>query len=194
MRSVFSIGFGLVVVGAAIGAVLLTGWPEGARTGLDRNSTQSPAVAMPGGWSAVDQPTVPDRPDPIDLTEENRAVRGKVVPTVIDTRTFRPQIRNAEPWQGEIKHSSIFRPKKTGLPEVPPGPANNLVPGGVAEMARVSQQQFFPGIAQSPWNPPDPAIAVGPNHVIQTVNMELAFFDKDGTQTFQQRLDSSGAP
>jgi hypothetical protein len=52
----------------------------------------------------------------------------------------------------------------------------------------------FPGISQTPWRPPDPTIAVGPAHVVETVNMQLAFYTKSGTLQFAQNLDSTGDP
>nr|MBC8203508.1 hypothetical protein [Planctomycetota bacterium] len=42
--------------------------------------------------------------------------------------------------------------------------------------------------------PPDPSLAVGPNHVVVTVNMAIAFYDKDGNEEFSALLDSTGNP
>ncbi len=41
------------------------------------------------------------------------------------------------------------------------------------------------------WEPPDPDIAVGPNHIVTQVNQEIAWFTKDGVE--QHRQDNTGA-
>ncbi|MGE0002280.1 MAG: hypothetical protein AB7F50_08980 [Fimbriimonadaceae bacterium] len=50
----------------------------------------------------------------------------------------------------------------------------------------------FPGISFSGLVPPDPSIGVGPAHIVQVVNTEIAFFTKGGTPEFQQSLDGNG--
>ena len=47
----------------------------------------------------------------------------------------------------------------------------------------------FEGTGQTPWSPPDPTLAVGPGHVVETVNMNVAWWDKAGNLQFSQRLD-----
>ena len=42
----------------------------------------------------------------------------------------------------------------------------------------------YEGISQTPWNPPDPSLAVGPDHVLEVVNMSIAWWDKK-TSTLQ---------
>jgi hypothetical protein len=42
------------------------------------------------------------------------------------------------------------------------------------------EQPDFPGVGFSGSIPPDPNIAVGPNHVVQVVNVNIAVFDKNG--------------
>jgi hypothetical protein len=42
-------------------------------------------------------------------------------------------------------------------------------------------QTNFGGIGANGYIPPDPNIAVGPNHIVQTVNSEFAVFDKTGS-------------
>ncbi|MEM7200422.1 MAG: hypothetical protein AAF628_09175 [Planctomycetota bacterium] len=46
----------------------------------------------------------------------------------------------------------------------------------------------FVGIVNTGWDPPDPHLAVGPNHVVQVCNGGIAFFGKDGTRLRQQVL------
>jgi hypothetical protein len=42
----------------------------------------------------------------------------------------------------------------------------------------------FQGITQTPLNPPDPAVAAGPNHVVMATNNSWAIYAKDGTRQF----------
>lgn len=44
----------------------------------------------------------------------------------------------------------------------------------------VEQQPNFPGIGENGYLPPDPNIAVGPNNIVQVVNVEIAVFNKSG--------------
>lgn len=152
------------------------------------------AMGMPEGPQRGTAVAVADLPDAIDLTQQGAVSRRRVVPTIIDTRTFQPQIKNAAPWTGPKRDISIYHPEKEEMLELPVGPRNNLIPGQLSNMRRINPGPNFPGISMSPWTPPDPSIAVGPNHIVETVNMELAFFNKNGTRTFQQRLDSTGNP
>jgi hypothetical protein len=41
----------------------------------------------------------------------------------------------------------------------------------------------FEAIRSNGWNPPDPDLAVGPNHIVAVVNVDMEFFQKDGTST-----------
>ncbi len=49
----------------------------------------------------------------------------------------------------------------------------------------------FLGITQTSLTPPDPHVAVGPNHVVCIVNGRMTFYEKDGTQTFTVATDGS---
>ena len=115
---------------------------------------------------------------------------------MIDSTRFNPQVAERPPWTGEqIRPGSILPPHSRNK-TLYKGAPNTLTSGTLTERPRVDAGTvaFFPGIASTPWTPPDPTIAVGPNHVLETVNMEIAWYLKDGTPQFQQRLDSSGEP
>jgi hypothetical protein len=76
-------------------------------------------------------------------------------------------------------------------------PPNNM-PVGQASLATVPKPRAkFPAINATGWVPPDPTLAVGPNHVIGTVNSSIAFFDKTGNiqlqQTFETMFSGMGA-
>lgn len=164
-------------------------------SGCSQSTTVEPEAMGPEGPQDLQPPVATvDRPDDIDLTEPGSFQRSVAEATIIDTAKWEKQIARIEPFEGESISSSSFRPVKRGKPVIPPGPVNGLVPGGISNAQRVNPGALFPGITRSPWNPPDPALGVGPNHIIETVNMELAFFTKSGTMQFQQRLDSTGNP
>lgn len=49
----------------------------------------------------------------------------------------------------------------------------------------------FTGVFNTGWTPPDPHMAVGPDHVVVMTNGAIAFFTKDGTLTFQDEIEDS---
>ena len=49
----------------------------------------------------------------------------------------------------------------------------------------------FEGVPGTVWFPPDPALAVGPKHIVLMTNGQIAFFDKDGTNTFRQKIEDA---
>ena len=76
---------------------------------------------------------------------------------------------------------------------IPAGVANNLKPGGVTTKKNAQLRAQFPGIGFTGFVPPDPDLAVGPNHVVAVVNSDVAFFNKaTGLKTFQQPGDGTG--
>ena len=54
------------------------------------------------------------------------------------------------------------------------------------------EQPNFPGVGENGAIPPDPNIAVGPNHIVQVVNIDIAVFDKSGhvSSGYPKRLSS----
>jgi hypothetical protein len=71
----------------------------------------------------------------------------------------------------------IYDPFFVPGPYVPPPPAAGGSGG-------------FQGNTNTGWYPPDPDLAVGPNHVVSVVNGEIAIFDKAGNKSFGQSLVS----
>ncbi len=61
-------------------------------------------------------------------------------------------------------------------------------PGGYVPPERATG---FLGITYSGWTPPDPHLAVGPTDIVAITNGAIAFFDKDGTKTFQDEIEGS---
>ncbi|MBN2384418.1 hypothetical protein JXQ70_16200 [bacterium] len=50
----------------------------------------------------------------------------------------------------------------------------------------------FEAVSGTSWTPPDPELAVGPNHIVVIVNGQIAFFDKAGTSLFSQPIENAG--
>lgn len=101
--------------------------------------------------------------------------RAKAV--TIDTRAFFPQI-------------STGIGQKIISPENPTrylGLTGSTLPGGTTSMTSRLGPALgpkFPGLFFRGPVPADPDVAVGPAHIVQVVNTEIAFYLKDGTQQF----------
>lgn len=48
----------------------------------------------------------------------------------------------------------------------------------------------FQAFTSTGWVPPDPDLAVGPDHIVAVVNVDMRFFDKSGNQQFNTGLES----
>lgn len=60
--------------------------------------------------------------------------------------------------------------------------------GGLTEAIKIQTGLRFPGTEMDRWAPPDLTIAAGPDHLVTTTNMKIAFFRKDGTKIFERWL------
>ena len=49
----------------------------------------------------------------------------------------------------------------------------------------------FTGVTNTGWTPPDPHMAVGPNHIVLMTNGNISFFTKDGTRTFTDEIENN---
>jgi hypothetical protein len=150
----------------------------------------SPSIPLADG-----QPVGPRRaglPQPCDLSKPGAVCTGTATATIFDTRLVQPQIQEPD--------AAVLRRVKEVLPphETPKGlvqgPPNALVAGENSDEGRTTIVQTWPSISATGWNPPDPTLAVGPNHVVATVNMQIAFYTKTGTQQFSIPLNNSGNP
>ncbi len=189
----------LIRVGASVGliAVVLMGCSTDESNETSRQiDVPDPieTMAKPDGPIADPDSPLPSDQDPIDLTAEGSFVTGFAEPTIIDTRSFAKPIRFTEPFQGEIRSTSALRPPTNGLPAMESGRPNDLIAGGLNGNRRIAPLSSFPGISQTQWTPPDPTVAVGPNHIVQTVNMTVSFFSKSGEIQFQQLLNDTAQP
>ncbi len=158
--------------------------------------TISPALPVSGMLTfetAIGFPELAAQLTPPDLTEPGSWARGTAEAEIIDTRTFPVQIQPST-FDGEVTLVKHLLPPHGRDRTLRQGPKNDLVAGEVTDQITAQPGALFPGLDQTPWSPPDPALAVGPDHIVQVVNMDLAWYSKDGTQQFRTRLDSTGNP
>jgi len=92
----------------------------------------------------------------------------------IDARFVRQPERPENPWEFTVRKD----------------PPNNLIAGNVRNVVRGLVGPNWPAIGATGWTPPDCDLAVGPNQIVSTVNSSIAFFNKDGTPTFQQTAET----
>ena len=130
---------------------------------------------------------------PSDLTQPGAVARGTSVPTIIDTRT-RPQgLELLRPVMGPQQRPRDLLPDHAlpaGVEAAQRGGAGGveIAMEGLGARPMSATEQVFPGITQTGWTPPDPALAVGPSHVVMTVNSRLAWYTKAGAAQFSQDL------
>jgi hypothetical protein len=143
--------------------------------------------------SNTDRPVPKDVPT-IDLSQDNVPDFWTATSTIIDTNTFADKHQLKGPVAGPHTRPATFLPahKKPHFEET--GPPNALHAGIGNSPTVIHDEGGFNTISQTPWSPPDPSLAVGPNHVVVTVNMAIAFYDKDGNEEFSSYLDSTGSP
>ena len=75
-------------------------------------------------------------------------------------------------------------------PHVPPTFDPKLIDYAEREIRREGNFGFT-AIVNTGWTPPDPHLAVGPNHIGVMTNGAIAFFRKDGTLVFQDEIEDS---
>lgn len=78
----------------------------------------------------------------------------------------------------------------TAEPHVPPTFDAALIDRGEREISW-DAPFGFDAILNTGWTPPDPHAAVGPEHIVAMTNGAIAFFEKDGTKTFQQEIEGT---
>lgn len=105
-------------------------------------------------------------------------------PITINTLDFYPQV---DPGYS----LKTIRPENESGFNPPVFDANSLFVGENTNVQNVSTPgPKFPAIDATGWTPPDPDIAVGPNHVVVVVNSSLAFLTKAGVKTFERTFGS----
>ncbi len=144
-------------------------------------------------------PTRPGRPAselPSPVAIDGPASARQFTPAeVIDTRAFPEPIQVRDPWDGPVDRVKNHLPAHGRDKSLPTLDAEPLPEGEAGGPARATPTGVgFPGIAQTPWSPPDPTIAVGPQHIVQTANDTIAFFTKGGQMQFSAPLGQRGSP
>jgi hypothetical protein len=77
-------------------------------------------------------------------------------------------------------------------PHRPPTFDPNMIDTSPREIRTGTDEPFgFTAINSTGWTPPDPHMAVGPEHIVVMTNGAIAFFLKDGTLEFQQIIEGS---
>jgi len=157
-------------------------------------SAPGPMAMRPFGNDDFSAPRAAGEPrqlDPADLTEPGAVAWGTALVEIIDTTTHQ-QVEY--PVDGPTRRVKELLPPHEGHRTLPLGPPNDLQVGGTLEVPRTAVAGAFPGISATAWTPPDPTHAVGPDHIVTTVNMSLAFYAKDGTLEYSNDLGDAGNP
>ena len=161
-----------------------------AEAGTESASILSAAPRADPPRSGRDPSTLPD---PLPRQLNGPVARGTTEVFTIDTNTFGRRIDRRRFDGVGVRPASFLPPHRKPKLDFD-RPENDLPVGDPVPIARTTPENAFPGIRQTPWSPPDPSIAVGPQHVLETVNMKIAWFDKSGTPQFEQFLDDTGDP
>ncbi|GJM19893.1 MAG: hypothetical protein DHS20C14_21060 [Phycisphaeraceae bacterium] len=165
---------------------------------LDRDVARVPALAAP-------VPAAPEykllteegvvQEQVFDLTADGAVAWGVTVPEIIDTRDFPVQIQPVGPADGSTHRTKDILPPHTRPQAAAKDPFNGLFPDAtISSVPRATLNSQFSALDSSGWNPPDPALAVGPDHVLVTVNQSLAWYTKGGTLQFSAIMGSQGSP
>jgi hypothetical protein len=89
----------------------------------------------------------------------------------------------------------ILPPHEKPAAPVPAEGAMFDEPAPSLDEERTQPLALFPGPLQTEWRPPDPNLAVGPSHIVATVNMALTIHDKaTGELQFAIPLNNYGTP
>lgn len=187
-------GISPTVVLTALGSSLLVGC---ATPGNQTGSIDQPVAYQPQGTTT---PTPADlAAQPIVINDRDGFVQTTIAATIFDSRTITPQRQMIEPFDGPIKmikHELPAHTRDKTLIDIPDN-ERTLPVGQAVDVDRVSHAggTGFVGIAQTEWSPPDPSIAVGPDHIVEVVNAAIAFYEKDsGAQIFSTHLGTPGSP
>ena len=110
---------------------------------------------------------------PKELLESNLTLAPSPLPQDTQASLFEPQ--GAAP----THQPPVFDASLVDLDRTEPA---NFGPGGGVD---------FLGITSTGWTPPDPEMAVGPNHIVVVTNGAIGWLTKSGTLQFQDELEDS---
>jgi len=184
---------------ALLGAGLaFTLTPVGGLAGCTTTSEPSRTPSIAAFAPTADGVTPPSGrdpatiPPPIEMTVGGPAVVGSTSASIFDSRSVTEQIDRRTFETPQRRPGSLLPAHKK--PPLAKGAPNDLDFAVQRPVARTEADPAFPAIGATVWTPPDPCLAVGPNHVVATVNMKVAWYLKDGTAQFENFLDSTGNP
>jgi len=129
----------------------------------------------------------------VDLTKPGSVARGTTPAWTIDTRLFPEPIQAIDTIESERRIRDIV-PAHDRPTQPAPGVANSLVAGETLDVERAQVTSLWPSVGSTGWTPPDPCLAVGPDHVVVTVNQSIAWYTRAGVQQFSAILGSQGNP
>ncbi len=176
------------------GFSLLTGCSSQELAG---GSSEGPATLQPEGARQATGLPADQLPDPIDLSDPTAISKRTITPTILDTLSLPVQRQIIGPFDGDVRMIKHVLPMHSRDKTMPVIESDHTLPVGQAVgMDRVvaGAGTGFEGISQTEWSPPDPTLAVGPDHVVMTVNSAIAFYDKSGNETFSTALGTPGSP
>ena len=165
-----------------------------------KSTLNTPQTFQPEGSQLAQGLPADQLPEIINLSDPTSFSRRIITPTIIDTRDFPIQRQVVGPFVGDPKLVKHRLPKHSRDKSLRSDPNNRPLPiGQTIDIDRVQPTggtpgSGFEGISQTGWNPPDPTLAVGPTHIVETVNTSIAFFDRNGNETFSTRLGDDGSP
>lgn len=185
---------------AALAPIIGCASPDGAVriSAAPAGKANPPTAARPDGPQDATGPAGADAPargpvEAIDLTEPGAVAWGSTPATTIDTRAFPAQITDVRREGPPQRVKNYLPPHEMPRPKIDEVPTD-LPVGGLLAEPRTQPEDYFPGISQTGWVPPDCSFAVGPNHIVTTVNQTIAFYDRAGNVQFQQILGVDGNP
>ncbi|MGV3616197.1 MAG: dockerin type I repeat-containing protein [Fimbriimonas sp.] len=165
-----SLAFFRCLLALCIAALSISAWGQVDRIkGKNRRAPKQVRQTLdPIAWLGTEQRKALDRTD-------------RVVPTVIDTRKFAKQIDTAN-------YKTTRSPRNPQFPDwmYTVFEPNKLPVGKSVSATQPTPKVQWPAIDFTTWDPPDPSLAVGKNHVVAVVNSSLSFHTRSGTQQFQQ--------
>ena len=183
-----------LLLSAALTPVMLTGCSQTTHTSA---RSDAPIAYQPEGALQAQGLPAAQLPPPINVSGPGNIARTTITPTIIDTDALAVQRQITEPFDGNPRMIKHVLPKHSRDKSLKETPNNRPLPvGRPVKMDRINAGigTGFTGIAQTEWSPPDPTLAVGPNHIVETVNAAIAFYDKQGNQTYSAHLGTPGNP
>jgi hypothetical protein len=123
-------------------------------------------------------------------------VRGETPAQVFDTRLHasRPDVFGV-PRERQRAVREVLPPHERPTGDAAPGGEEGPAPhAAMLPDDRTAPETLFPGPFQTEWRPPDPTLAVGDAHIVTTVNMAMAIYDKQGALQYAVPLNNYGSP